>query len=57
MIHYLGIDISKRDFHVSFDEQGDILKFLNTPQGIKDFIKYIKDKKMTPENTIMIPNV
>ena len=53
MIHYLGIDISKRDFHVSFDEEGDILKFTNTPQGIKGFIKYLKSNDFTPKNTIL----
>jgi len=53
MINYIGIDISKRDFHVCFDEQGDIVKFINTPEGIREFIKYLKDKKMIPENTII----
>lgn len=53
MIYYIGIDISKRDFHVSFDEDGEILKFNNDPIGIKQFINYLKSNKYKPNNTLI----
>ena len=53
MINYIGIDISKRDFHVSFTEDGDPLIFNNDPDGISKFIKYMKSIKCTTKNTLI----
>jgi len=53
MIHYIGIDISKRDFHACFTEGGDVLIFTNDTIGIKKFIKYLKSIKCTTGNTII----
>ena len=53
MINYIGIDISKRDFHVSFDEGGDIIKFNNDAPGIKVFLKYLKAHKYDTKNTLI----
>lgn len=53
MIQYIGIDISKRDFHVCFDEGGNIFKFNNDTTGINQFIQYLKSNKYTPKTTLM----
>jgi len=53
MINYIGIDISKRDFHVSFSEDTDILIFNNDTAGIGKFIKHLKSIKYTIKNTII----
>jgi len=53
MIHYIGIDISKRDFHACFNEGGDVLIFINDTIGIKKFIKYLKSIKCTVKNTLI----
>jgi len=53
MINYIGIDISKRDFHVCFEEGGDIIKFNNDASGIKVFLKYLKAHKYNTENTLI----
>jgi len=53
MTHYIGIDISKRDFHACFTEGGDVLIFTNDTTGIKKFIKYLKSIKCTTGNTII----
>lgn len=53
MIHYIGIDISKRDFHVCFSEGGDVLIFNNDPIGIKKFIKHLKSIRCTTKETLI----
>ena len=53
MIHYIGIDISKRDFHVCFKEDGEVLIFKNDTSGIKDFIIYLKCHKDIAKSTII----
>jgi len=53
MIHYIGIDISKRDFHVCFSEGGDILKWSNDIIGIEQFIKYLKANNYTVKKTLI----
>ena len=53
MPNYIGIDISKRDFHVCFSEDGDVLIFSNDTIGIKKFIKYLKSIKYTINNAVI----
>lgn len=53
MFNYIGIDISKRDFHVCFTENGDIHKFNNDTNGINEFLKYLKSNKYTFKNTLI----
>jgi len=53
MIQTIGIDISKRDFHVSFSEDGDIYKFNNDTIGINQFIKHLKSNKYEANNTFI----
>lgn len=53
MIQYIGIDISKRDFHVCFTEDGNILKFNNDIIGIRQFIKHLKAHKYTAKTTLI----
>ena len=47
MKYHIGIDISKRDFHVCFEEGGNIEKFSTATNGIGDFLKRLKEQKMT----------
>jgi transposase len=53
MINYIGIDISKRDFHACFTEQGGVLEFNNDTIGISKFIKTLKHNKYIPKNTLI----
>lgn len=53
MKKYIGIDISKRDFHVSFSEDGEVLIFSNNTIGIKKFIKHLKSIRYTAKNTVI----
>ena len=53
MTHHIGIDISKRDFHVCFDESGEILKFNNDSIGIQFFLRQLNKLKMLPSETLL----
>jgi len=53
MIHYIGIDISKRDFYVSFTENSEVLMFNNDTTGIKQFIKHLKSHKYNKADTLI----
>lgn len=53
MKYHIGIDISKRDFHVCFKEGGEIEKFSTTKAGIDDFLKRLKERKMTAGKTLI----
>lgn len=53
MKHYIGIDVSKRDFHVCFNETGDIIKFDNTHAGTERFLNHLKQNRHTPKNTLI----
>jgi transposase len=53
MIHYIGIDISKRDFHVCFSEDDPVMKFLNSNKGISELLRKLPDLKMKPESTVV----
>lgn len=53
MQNFIGIDISKRDFHTCFSEDGKVKIFMNEPAGIRTFIRYLKVIKYLPENTIL----
>lgn len=53
MTNYIGIDISKRDFHVCFSEDSEIQIFNNNTAGIKQFINYLKVNKYTKKTTIL----
>ena len=53
MQYHIGIDISKRDFHVCFEEHGIIEKFSTEPSGIDAFLKRLKEKKMTKGKTLI----
>jgi hypothetical protein len=43
MKYHIGIDISKRDFHVCFEEGDKIDKFGNEKKGIDDFLEKLKE--------------
>jgi len=49
----IGIDISKRDFHVCFSENRNILKFTNDHEGITSFLKHLKSIRMSQKNTLL----
>lgn len=53
MKYHIGIDISKRDFHVCFEEGGNIEKFSTATNGIGDFLKRLKEQKMTQGKTLI----
>ena len=53
MTQYIGIDISKRDFHACFSEDGEVLIFTNDTTGIKKFIRHLKSIKCTTNNTLI----
>ena len=41
MQHFIGIDVSKKDFYACFNEQDDPIKFDNNNQGINKFIRHL----------------
>jgi transposase len=53
MTHYIGIDISKRDFHVCFNESETTGIFNNDLSGIRLFIRHLKKKGILPENSLL----
>lgn len=53
MNQYIGIDISKRDFHACFSEEGKVQIFINDPSGIREFIRYLKSIRYAPRETII----
>lgn len=53
MRYHIGIDISKRDFHVCFEEDEKIEKFCNEKTGIDGFLKRLKEQKMTKGKTLI----
>jgi transposase len=53
MKYHIGIDISKRDFHVCFEEGDKIDKFGNEKKGIDDFLEKLKEQKMTKGKTLI----
>lgn len=53
MTNYIGIDISKRDFHVALSEDQEVIKFINDRAGIRKFIAHIKKNKFKPGETII----
>ncbi len=53
MNKYIGIDVSKRDFHACFDEHGGIVKFDNSGLGISQFLHYLSAHKFSNEKTLI----
>lgn len=53
MKYHIGIDISKRDFHVCFDEDGNIEKYSTSEEGIEAFLQELKEQKMTKGKTVI----
>lgn len=53
MKYHIGIDISKRDFHACFNESGETEKFSTEKIGICDFLKRLKQQKMTNGRTLI----
>lgn len=53
MQKYIGIDVSKRDFHACFNETGDIVKFNNTQNGIDDFLNHLKKNRFSAKSTLI----
>ena len=53
MTNYIGIDISKRDFHVALSEDMEVIKIINDRSGIKEFIAHLKKSKFKPSETII----
>lgn len=53
MKYHIGIDISKQDFHVCFEEAGEIEKFSTSKTGIDEFLRRLKEQKMTPRKTLI----
>ncbi|MFA4818201.1 MAG: IS110 family transposase [Parcubacteria group bacterium] len=53
MKYHIGIDISKRDFHVCFDEGEIIEKFSTAEVGIDSFLNALRKKNMTSGKTLI----
>jgi len=53
MKYHIGIDISKREFHVCFEETGNIERFSTAKDGIATFLERLKEKKMTKGKTLI----
>jgi transposase len=53
MTNFIGIDISKRDFHVCFTEEKPIIRFTNDRQGIRNLLSALKKDNMKPEDTVI----
>ncbi len=56
MIHfnnYVGIDVAKKDFYASFDEQSESRKFNNTAPGINSFLHQLSKLDFQIQNTVI----
>lgn len=53
MKHHIGIDVSKRDLHVCFNEIESIKKFENSHEGIGIFLSHLKLHKFSHRNTLI----
>lgn len=53
MINYIGIDISKRDFHAALNEHDEAVRFSNDRRGISGFISFLKDNGFLPGETVI----
>ena len=53
MKYHIGIDISKREFHVCFNEDAIIEKFNTDFTGIDEFLQRLKEKNMTKGKTLI----
>lgn len=53
MKYHIGIDISKREFHVCFIDDRNIEKFATTQKGIKEFLNMLKEQNMTKGKTLI----
>lgn len=53
MKYHIGIDISKREFHVCFSEGGNTEKFATTQKGINEFLQSLKEQSMTKGKTLI----
>lgn len=53
MKKYIGIDVSKRDFHTCFNETGDVVKFDNSRMGIENFINHLRQNRFSCKNTLI----
>lgn len=53
MKYHIGIDISKKEFHVCFGDGDKIEKFATTEIGIDDFLKRLNERKMTQGKTLI----
>lgn len=53
MKYHIGIDISKRDFHVCFKEDGNIEKFSTAETGIDEFLQQLKERRMMRGKTLI----
>lgn len=53
MKYHIGIDISKKDFHVCFDDDESIEKFSTGCEGINDFLQRLKEEDMTRGRTLI----
>lgn len=53
MKYHIGIDISKREFYVCFEEGGIIEKFSTESSGISAFLERLRERKMTKGKTLI----
>lgn len=53
MKHYIGIDVSKRDFHACFSEDSEIVKFDNTKMGIEHFLNHLAENRLASKSTLI----
>jgi len=53
MKYHIGIDISKREFHVCFEKGGTIEKFSTDLAGIDAFLNRLQERKMTKGKTLI----
>lgn len=49
--NFVGIDVSKQDFYVCFNEQEGTRRFKNTPAGVRGFLSFLRAKKYGPRAT------
>lgn len=52
-MRYVGIDMSKRDFHASFDDSGRTEVFPNVPDGYRAFAARLPAKGFLGEDTVI----
>lgn len=50
-MQHVGIDMSKADFHASFDDSGKTAVFANVPDGYREFVSALERRGCVPAHT------